>query len=199
MSVKKALRWALPLAALPPLALLGFGLTRDVKTLPSALIGAPAPEFRLENMYDASDSIALADHRGRVVVLNYWASWCVPCIVEHPELVRLRADYDPDEVTLLGVLYQDVPERGRDFMQRHGGAWPSVVDGGSRTSIRYGVYGVPETFLISPEGTVAYKLVGPLDGRTTPVFRAKLDSLLAAGADRDPDVEVLESADGSTP
>lgn len=197
--MKTALRWALPLAAIPPLALLGFGLTRDVKTLPSALIGSPAPEFRLEDLYDASDSVSLVEHRGRVVVLNYWASWCVPCITEHPELVRLRADYDPDDVTLLGVLYQDAPERGREFMRRHGGEWPSVVDYGSRTAIRYGVYGVPETFLISPDGTIAYKLVGPLDRRTAPAFRARIDSLLAARAAADGEVEVLESADGSTP
>jgi len=197
--MRKAIRWALPLAAVPPLALLGFGLTRDVKTLPSALVGAPAPEFRLEDMYDASDSLSLVEHRGRVVVLNYWASWCAPCIVEHPELVRLRADYDADDLTLLGVLYQDAPERGREFMRRHGGEWPSVVDYGSRTAIRYGVYGVPETFLISPEGTVVYKLVGPLDPRTAPVFRARIDSLLAVRAAGGSGVEVLESADGSTP
>lgn len=196
--MKTALRWVLPLVALPPLALLGFGLTRDVKTLPSALVGAPAPEFRLEDMYDASDSIALAEYRGRVVVLNYWASWCVPCIIEHPQLVRLRADYDPDDVALLGVLYQDAPERGLEFMRRHGGDWPSVVDYGSRTAIRYGVYGVPETFLISPDGTVAYKLVGPLDPRSAPEFRARIDSLLALHAAGAGEIEVLESADGTS-
>lgn len=197
--MRSALRWVLPLVALPPLALLGFGLTRDVKTLPSALVGAPAPEFRLEDMYSSSDSISLAGYRGHVVVLNYWASWCAPCIIEHPQLVRLRADYDRDEVTLLGVLYQDVPERGREFMRRHGGEWPSVVDYGSRTAIRYGVYGVPETFLIAPDGTIAHKLVGPLDPRTAPGFRAKIDSLLAAWGGGAADTEVLESADGSTP
>jgi len=196
--MRSALRWALPLAALPPLALLGFGLTRDVKNLPSALVGEPAPDFRLEDMTVPADSISLAEHRGRVVVLNYFASWCLPCIVEHPELVRLRADYDPDDVTLLGVLYQDAPEKGRAFMRRHGGEWPAVVDYGSRTAIRYGVYGVPETFLITPEGTVAYKLVGPLDRRAAPVFRAKIDSLLAVRAAGAGDVERLESADGST-
>jgi len=197
--VRAVLRWALPLAALPPLALLGFGLTRDVKTLPSALIGVQAPEFRLESMYDASDSISLADHRGRVVVLNYFASWCLPCIVEHPELVRLRADYDPDDVTLLGVLYQDVPENGRAFMRRHGGEWPSVVDYDSRMAIRYGVYGAPETFLISPRGRIAYKLVGPLDAHTAPVFRAKLDSLLAIGDPGAEGHERLESAPSPPP
>lgn len=188
-------RWALPLAALPLLALLAFGLTRDPKTLPSTLIGTRAPEFRLESMYDPADSIALEDQRGRIVVLNYFASWCVPCIAEHPRLVRLHADYDPDDVLLLGVLYQDVPEGGRAFMARYGGDWPAVVDRESRTSILYGVYGVPETFLIAPGGTIVHKVVGPLDARTTPVLRGKIDSLLAARAPARP----LESAPGSTP
>lgn len=173
-------RWILPLAAVPAIALLAFGLTRDAKTLPSALIGSPAPDFRLESMYDEADSLSLAGLRGRVVVLNFWASWCVPCIGEHPYLTDLSRAYDPEDVQLLGVLYQDTPDRGRSFMRRYGGHWPSVVDRGSRTAIRYGVYGVPETFVISPEGTIAHKLVGPLDARTAPTVVSTVDSLLAA-------------------
>lgn len=189
-------RWGLPLAAIPALALLAFGLTRSSETLPSALIELPAPQFRLENMYEAADSISLAEYGGRVVVLNYWASWCAPCMEEHPYLVNLTERYDPADVVLLGVLYQDVPENGRAFMDRFGGDWPSVVDYGSRTAIPYGVYGVPETFIVTPDGTIAYKVVGPLTPATVPVVTSIIDSLLAIREPRPADwtIDPLETA-----
>jgi cytochrome c biogenesis protein CcmG/thiol:disulfide interchange protein DsbE len=112
------------------------------------------------------------------VVLNYWASWCVPCIAEHAELVRLSESYPSAAVQLIGVLFQDERENGRRFMSRMGGDWPIVTDEGSRTSIRYGVYGVPETFFIGADGVVAYRQVGPV---TWPLIVSKIDSLLAAG------------------
>jgi len=191
--VKTALRWALPLLAVPIVGLLAYGLTLpDRFTLPSALIELPAPEFRLEDMYDPADSVSLRQYRGRVVVLNFWASWCGPCVAEHPYLVDLFDRYDPEEVLLLGILYEDVPEKGRAFMRQYGGGWPSVVDYRSRTAIPYGVYGVPETFVVTREGTIAYKLVGPLTPGTLPVVYATIDSLLATGSSRTS--EPLETA-----
>lgn len=172
------LRWVLPLAVLPLLALLSWGLTRSPATLPSTLVGRPAPDFELPSLRDDTDSLGLADYRGGVVVLNYWASWCVPCIAEHAELVRLSESYPSSPVQLVGVLFQDERENGRRFMSRMGGEWPIVTDEGSRTSIRYGVYGVPETFFIGADGVVAYRQVGPV---TWPLIVSKVDSLLAAG------------------
>jgi len=200
--VKTFLRWGLPLLAVPIVGLLAYGLTLpDRFTLPSALIELPAPEFRLEDMYDPADSISLEQYRGRVVVLNFWASWCGPCVAEHPYLVDLYDRYDPEDVLLLGVLYQDVPEKGRAFMQRYGGGWPSAVDYGSRTAIPYGVYGVPETFVVTPEGKIAYKLVGPLVPESSGGVYAAIDSLLAQrpdAADEPLETAIADSAGATT-
>jgi len=179
--VRKTLAWGLPLLAIPILGLLAYGLTRpDRYVLPSALIGLPAPQFRLADLQDPADTLSLERFGGRVVVLNFWASWCGPCVAEHPFLSDLVEVYDPDDVQLLGILYQDTPERGRAFIERYGGGWPTVIDPESRTAIPYGVYGPPETFIVSPEGAIAYKLVGPVVESTYPAVRATIDSLLAS-------------------
>lgn len=224
--MNRILRWVLPLLVVPVLALLAFGLTRDARLLPSTLVGRAAPEFRLERMpgpapsadepaaapdepgtmEDAEragegtlpgDSIALAELRGRVVVLNFWASWCLPCRQEHPVLERIDERYGPRGVTLLGVLYQDTPENGRGFMRRFGGDWPSVLDPGTRTAIEYGVWGVPETFFIGADGRVAHKEQGPV---TWSVATTVLDSLLAArGPVPDGPVELETAPAGGGP
>jgi len=177
------------------LALLAFGLSRSPQNLPSALIALPAPQFTLATLFEPSDSISLGELRGRVVVLNYWASWCLPCVEEHPYLVKLSEDYDPGDVRLLGMLYQDTPERGRVFIEKYGGDWPTLLDPASSTAIPYGVYGPPETFVVTPDGVIAYKLVGPLTPRTYPIVTATIDSLLALrGELPDEPMETAESA-----
>lgn len=181
-------RWLPPLLALPFLALLAFGLTRDARTIVSPLPGRPAPAFGLETLGD--DSLRLADLGGRAVILNFWASWCIPCRQEHPVLARAASTWGPDTVVVAGVLYQDSPENGRRFMRRWGGEWSSGVDPGSRTAIEYGVYGVPETFFIGPDGRVARKHIGPV---TWEIVKTTVDSLIAAGAGLEP-AERLESA-----
>ena len=170
-------RWLVPLSVVPLLALLAWGLTQDARRLPSALEGSEAPAFSLANLYDPSDSISLSDFGGKVVVLNFWASWCQPCVAEHPVLVRLRERYDPEDVALVGVLFQDRPENGQLFMERLGGEWPLVTDPGSRTAIRYGVYGVPETFFVGADGVVALRHDLPV---TWDLVASKVDSLLGA-------------------
>ncbi len=177
--------WLLPVMAVPALGLLAFGLTRSPQTLPSALIGKEAPGFRLALMADetAPDSLDFAEYRGKVVVLNFWASWCLPCRDEHPVLIELTETYDPDDVRLLGVVYQDTPANGALYMRQFGGDWPSVMDPGSRTAIEYGVYGVPETFFIGADGRIAHKHIGAV---TRSLVREKVDSLLAARPDLGP-------------
>lgn len=171
-------RWLIPGAALPFLALLAFGLTRNAREIPSPLPGQPAPEFRLATLSDPADSLALTDLRGEVVVLNFWASWCGPCRVEHPALVRASERYGEDSVRVVGIVYQDSPENARRFMRQLGGDWPSLLDPATRTAIDFGVYGVPETYFLDREGRVAYKHTGPV---TWELVSAKVDSLLAAG------------------
>lgn len=175
--MKRWQRWLIPAAAVPLLLLLAFGLTRDAREIPSPLPGRAAPQFELATLSDAGDSLALRDFRGKVVMVNFWASWCGPCRVEHPVLVQVSQRYDDDSVRVLGIVYQDSPENARRFMDQLGGDWPSLLDPGTRTAIDFGVYGVPETYFLSPDGRIAYKHTGPV---TWELVSTKVDSLLAA-------------------
>jgi cytochrome c biogenesis protein CcmG, thiol:disulfide interchange protein DsbE len=147
---------------IPVLALLAFGMTRDPRALQSPLPGRPAPEFALPVMA-SEDSVRLADLRGHVVVLNFWASWCVPCLAEHPVLTQAALRYHDQGVRFLGVLYRDAPDNARRWIDRLGGAsYPTLTDDRSRAAIDYGLAGVPETFIIDRDGTIAYKHIGPI-------------------------------------
>jgi cytochrome c biogenesis protein CcmG/thiol:disulfide interchange protein DsbE len=159
--------------ALPLLALLGFGLKQapTLREIPSPLPGRPAPPFELATFRpgdalerpEVGDTVRLADHRGEVVVLNFWASWCLACRGEHRPLSRTAEAYAGRGVRFYGVLYQDSPENGRDWVREMGGqSYPSLLDPKARTAIEYGLYGVPETFFIGKDGRVAYKHVGPV-------------------------------------
>ncbi len=171
---KKQLRWLLPLVALPILWLLYWGMGRDTYVLPSPMAGLEAPEFHLVG-FDG-DTLSLADLRGRVVILNFWASWCIPCRTEHPVLVQTERTWDDSEVVLLGVVYQDSRANAERFLTQYGGDWTHVLDPSQRTAIDYGVYGVPETFFIGRDGHISHKQVGPV---TWDLVRYQVDSLLA--------------------
>ena len=148
--------------ALGIIALLGFGLTRDPRNVPSPLPGTPAPIFSLPTM-EAMDTVDLAALRGDVVVLNFWASWCVPCRYEHADLVAAAERYQSRGVHFFGLLYQDSERNARAFIEELGGVnYPSLLDEGTRTGIAYGITGVPETFVIDREGTVVFKYNGPI-------------------------------------
>lgn len=134
-----------------------------------------------DGLPDEAKEIVLSDLRGRVVILNFWASWCAPCRAEHPVLVRTDETYDRDDVVLLGVLYQDTEENGRRFMSEFGGDWPTVLDPNSRTALDYGVYGAPETFFIGADGRVAKKHLTPV---TWELVSQTVDSLLMERAAR---------------
>jgi cytochrome c biogenesis protein CcmG/thiol:disulfide interchange protein DsbE len=173
--MRKHLTWILPLAALPALWLLFQGMGVDKYTLPSPLEGNVAPEFHLQTM--DGDTLSLADLSGKAVVLNFWASWCIPCRQEHDVLKLAEATYDPDQALVLGVVYQDSEENARRFLAALGGDWTQLLDPTQRTAIDYGVYGVPETFFISPDGQIARKKVGPV---TWDIVQPTLDSLIAS-------------------
>lgn len=146
------------LIVVPLLVLLASGFGTDPRAVPSMLEGQPAPAFRLQTL--DGDSIALEDLQGRPVVLNFWSTWCQPCRIEHPELQRAARSW-PD-VQFLGVIYNDEANKSRRYLAQAGSAYPSLIDDGGRTAIAYGVAGVPETFLIGPDGVVAHKHVGPI-------------------------------------
>ena len=173
---------------LPVIGLLAFGLTTDPKMIESPLPGKPAPAFALsvfasgegQLARNVGDTVRLADHRGGIVVLNFWASWCLQCRDEHQDLSNAARAYYDKGVRFYGLLYNDQEPFGLKWINEMGGqAYPSLLDPRTRTAIDYGLYGVPETFLVTADGRVAYKHIGPISER---LLSQKLDSLLRAGA-----------------
>ena len=140
-------------------SLLLFGLSRDPAVLRSPLIGRPAPDFALRTL-DGSGTIRLSDLRGQVVVINFWASWCRDCRVEHPALTAAWQRYRDSGAVVLGVAFQDRKEGSVAFARELAIGYPLLQDPESRTALAYGVYGIPETFFVSPDGRVAHKHIG---------------------------------------
>jgi len=158
----------LPLLAFAGLAVLfWFGLSGgDHSRIPSALIGKPAPQLTLPPLEGLqADNAPVpgfdpAAFKGKVSLVNVWASWCVPCHDEAPLLTELAKD---KRFQLVGINYKDAPDNARRFLGRYGNPFSRVgTDANGRASIEWGVYGVPETFIVGPEGTIVYKLVGPI-------------------------------------
>ena len=155
----------LPIAAF---ALLGaafyWGLRNSDDRLPSALIGKPIPEFALPPIEGRQDGLSSADLRGEVSMVNFWASWCAPCRVEMPLLVELA---ESGTVPIYGINYKDGPERALAFLKEVGDPYTRIgAERSGRVAIDWGVYGLPETFVIDAEGRIAYKHVGPFDRET---------------------------------
>ncbi len=175
MSWRKIL---IPATAIPIVALLAYGLTRDPLIVESPLPGRAAFEFSAETL--DGGTISLSDLKGKVVVLNFYASWCVACIDEHRVFVDAERYYTGRDYQMLGIVYQDEPQNARRWMERMGGSWPSLLDPASRIAIDYGVYGVPETYFIGRDGLVAHKQIGPVNSM---LMRRLVDSLLAAPLD----------------
>jgi cytochrome c biogenesis protein CcmG/thiol:disulfide interchange protein DsbE len=138
----------------------------DPSRIPSALIGHPAPRTDLPPLAGLErdgkpvPGLDSADFEGQVTVLNVWASWCVPCRDEAPLLMTLAAD---SRVRVVGINYKDQPDNARRFLGRYGNPFAANgTDGNGRAAIEWGVYGVPETFVIGRDGRIAYKLIGPI-------------------------------------
>ena len=145
----------------PLVGLLLASLGRDVSAVRSPLIGRPAPAFSLPPV-GGGPRVSLADLRGQPVVLNFWATWCVPCYQEHGVLTQSAAAL-AGRVRFLGVVYEDDEESVQSFLRQQGGSYPSLMDDQGRAAVAYGVYGVPETYFLDANGTVVAKYVGPLD------------------------------------
>lgn len=141
------------------LAWFAKGLTQDPRKLPSALIDRPAPEFDLPPL-GTRPGLAKSDLAGEVTLVNFFASWCVPCRVEHPMLMRLAEE---GKVRVVGVDYKDKPEDAQALLTQLGDPYKRIgVDRSGRVAIDFGVYGVPETYLIDREGRIRFRQVGPL-------------------------------------
>ena len=152
----------LPLAVFAGLAAAFYwGLWNNDDRLPSPLVGKAIPEFELPPIEGRDDGLSSADLRGQVSIVNVWASWCVPCRVEMPLLMQLAAD---GTVPIYGINFKDDSEQALAFLAELGDPYERIgADRSGRVSIEWGVYGLPETFVIDAEGRIAYKHVGPFD------------------------------------
>ena len=154
-------------AALVPLILVvalgAWTLSRPAPASPTA-VGSLAPDFTLASL--EGEPIRLADLRGRPVIVNFWASWCGPCIEEFPLLRDAAARHQVDGLAVVGVVYRDRSESAREFMARHGGTWPAAMDPGERVAGAYGVVGPPETYFIARDGTIVARNIGQITEAT---------------------------------
>jgi len=156
------------------LVLLAVGLTLNPREVPSPLIGKPAPAFELPLLAEPGKTFAPKDRLGSVWLLNVWASWCVSCREEHPVLVELAKS---GSVPLYGLNYKDQREDSLRWLARYGNPYlQSAVDAEGRIGIDYGVYGVPETYVIDKRGVIRYKQIGPV---TPEILSGKILPLVA--------------------
>ena len=141
-----------------------WGLQNNDDRLPSALLGRPVPEFSLPPVGGQGEGLSSDDLRGEVSLVNVWASWCVPCRTEMPLLVELA---EAGTVTIYGINYKDDSEAALSFLEELGNPYTQIgADTNGRVAVDWGVYGVPETFIIDAKGRIAYKHIGPFDERS---------------------------------
>ena len=169
------LRFLVPLGVFVLLvALLAVGLTLNPREVPSPLINRPAPAFQLAQLHQPGLTFSQKDMLGQVWLLNVWASWCASCRDEHPLLVELARSRT---VPIVGLNYKDKPDEGKAWLKHFGDPFVlSVVDPDGRVGIDFGVYGVPETFVIDRQGVIRYKQIGAitrekLEGKILPLIR----------------------------
>ena len=170
----KYLRFLLPLAIFAAILLfLGVGLGLNPREVPSPLIGKPAPAFTLPRLDDAGQQVSREDLLGKVWMLNVWASWCAPCRDEHPLVIDIARR---QLVPVYGLNYKDARPAAANWLANLGNPYrATLVDADGRVGIDFGVYGVPETFIIDRQGIVRFKHTGPL---TPEVLRRKIEPLL---------------------
>jgi cytochrome c biogenesis protein CcmG, thiol:disulfide interchange protein DsbE len=165
--VKPARRW-LRLAGVVALVvgLAGFlatGMGKDHTITASPLVGREAPAFELQGLDGSpASAVSLADLRGQVVVVNFWASWCAECRAEQEDLNRTWEKFRDSGVVVLGVNFQDAEGDAREYVASSGSTYPVVSDSDSKTALAYGLRGVPETFIVDPNGRIVERVIGPV-------------------------------------
>jgi len=155
-------RFLLPLAIFALLVgFLAAGLTLNPREVPSPLVGKPAPPFQLPQLHEQDKFFSPSEMTGKVWLLNFWASWCGGCKDEHPVLMRMAQTGD---VPIYGMDYKDRRDEALTWLRRHGNPYLlTAVDEAGRIGIDYGVYGVPETYVIDKQGLIRFKQIGPVD------------------------------------
>jgi cytochrome c biogenesis protein CcmG/thiol:disulfide interchange protein DsbE len=161
----RVVRIAVVVAILALVVTLALAFRRDPHDIRTGTVGKPAPAFTLERL-DGSGTVALADLSGKVVIMNFFASWCLPCTQENPALVRVFERYRGSDVVLLGVNLQESRENGLAYVKRMGIGWPTLADDDGRVVLSYGVFLPPETYFIGPDGVIAGRHIGPIDEDT---------------------------------
>jgi cytochrome c biogenesis protein CcmG/thiol:disulfide interchange protein DsbE len=172
--MRKSLAFLLPLAVFLAIAVFLFkGLWLDPREIPSPLIDKPAPDFRLESLEKPGRLVDRKDMLGKVWLLNAWASWCVACREEHPVLIEFARSAT---IPIIGLNYKDTRVDGMRWLAQFGNPYTtSAYDEAGRVGIDYGVYAVPETFLIDKQGVVRFKQIGPV---TPELLREKILPLI---------------------
>ena len=169
------MRFVLPAGFLALVVLLGVGLGLNPREVPSPLVGKPVPAFDLPRLRDPAQRLANADLRGQVTLVNFWATWCPGCREEHPLLVQIA---DQTGIPIYGVNYKDTRQPAIDWLERLGDPYvASAFDERGDMGLDLGVYGLPETFVVGPDGVIAYKHIGPIrpedwEGKLLPVIRS---------------------------
>jgi cytochrome c biogenesis protein CcmG/thiol:disulfide interchange protein DsbE len=153
-------RYLIPLAVFLLMAgFLAVGLKLNPREVPSPLVGKPAPAFELPLLREPGTQLSVAQLKGQVWVLNVFASWCTPCLAEHPYVTQLAKQ----GVKVVGLNYKDKTEDATNWLRKHGDPYAAiVVDADGRAGIDWGVYGVPETFVIDRQGVIRHKQIGPI-------------------------------------
>lgn len=155
--------WILGLGALlllPLVYVLYSGFGNDPHAIPDTRTGTPAPDFALHTL--DGEPVVLKELRGFPVVLNFWATDCQGCIIEHANLVKAGETYGPQGVVFLGVLYNDSEKLAKAFLKQKGSSYPTLLDPDGRTAVDYGVTGIPETYFIDKQGMIVHKAAYPL-------------------------------------
>lgn len=165
------------LLVIPPLLLFAASFGKDTRTVRSPLIGREAPPFTLRTVQD-DKPLTLAGLKGKPAVVNFWATWCEPCKVEHGVLTRAAGMYK-DEVQFVGIVYDDEKPRIEAFLERYGSGYPALIDEGGKAAIAYGVTGIPETFFLDASGKVVSKYMGPIDADT---LRQRVEEIRKGGS-----------------
>lgn len=155
-------RWYYAAAAIAPfLILAAWGAVMLPRPAPMlARVGEPAPAFALADL--DGNPLSLGDLRGRPVIINFWASDCIPCIEEFPLLTAVAAAHEGDQLAVVGIVVRDSSEAAREFLARMGATWPSAIDPGDVVASQYGIIGPPDSFFINRDGIVVSRHIGPL-------------------------------------
>lgn len=161
------------------LAMFYQGLWGNPNFIPPVIIETPAPEVTGPDLFGGA-LVSLSDHKGKVILINFWASWCVECKLEHKSLLAIKKHYEDDpNFAMFGINYQDKEHLAKNYLELHGNNFDHIRDPDGKISIDFGVYGVPETFIIDQEGIIRHKQIGPIVGNAySDIIEKVIDPLL---------------------